>query len=314
VSNRSRQRLDAGTRFLLEPDVSTSRIKLISKGRRVPFLAAPALSSADHPWAGYLFEETNGPNEPISRARFLKTTLFLCTGGQGIAHRKHRGVWDKYRIQPGSVFIVRRDTEIQAAWTSNPWPTMFLQLDHSKFQHVAPHEVAAIENSLTSALTTDDERLATLMLAMREEVREGCPSGRLFGESISLALLAYLAGKYATPGREDDSNSKLSPAQKRILAEYVRERAAGNISVLELATLVAMSPSHFARAFKASFGVTPYRFVMHERIEMAKAMLAENKLSAIQVAMTVGFSSQSHFVKVFRQFTGVTPKQFKSGF
>jgi AraC family transcriptional regulator len=294
--------------------LSTSRIHLISKGRRVPFLASPALSSAEHPWAGYPFEETTGPNEPISRACFLKTTLFLCTGDEGIANRKHRGAWERHRIRPGSVFMVRRDTEIQSAWTSNPWPTMLLQLDHSKFQHIAPNEVEAIEKSLTSALTTHDDRLATLMLAMREEVREGCPSGRLFGESISLALLAYLAGRYATPGREDDPKSKLSPAQKRIVAEYVRERAAGNISVLELAMLVAMSPSHFARVFKASFGVTPYRFVMHERIELAKAMLAENKLSASQVAMTVGFSSQSHFVKVFRQFTGVTPKQFKSGF
>jgi AraC family transcriptional regulator len=74
-----------------------------------------------------------------------------------------------------------------------------------------------------------------------------------------------------------------------------------------------MSPSHFARVFKASFGVTPYRFVMHERIEGAKHMLAGSDLSATEVAMAFGFSSQSHFVKVFRQFTGVTPKQYKVG-
>ncbi len=50
-----------------------------------------------------------------------------------------------------------------------------------------------------------------------------------------------------------------------------------NISVTELAGLVQMSPSHFARVFKASFGVTPYRFVMQERIEGAKDMLASDK-------------------------------------
>ncbi len=89
---------------------------------------------------------------------------------------------------------------------------------------------------------------------------------------------------------------------------------AGNISVMELADVVQMSPSHFARVFKTSFGVTPYRFVMQERIEGAKDMLARTNLSASQVAMAFGFSSQSHFVKVFRQFTGVTPKQYKAGF
>lgn len=294
--------------------MSTSRINLISKGRRIPFFSAPDFSSADHPWAGYQFEESTGPTEPVSRACFPKTTVFLCTGGEGVAHRKHRGVWNRTPIQPGSVFIVRRDTEIQSAWTTNPWPTMLLQLDNSKFQHIAPNEANAIENSLVSALTTDDHRLAALMLAMRDEVREGCPSGRLYAESISLALLAYLAGKYATPSAANGRATSLSPAQKREVIDYIRANLTGNISVTELAGLVQMSPSHFARMFKTSFGVAPYRFVMQERIEGAKDMLSNTNMSASQVAMAFGFSSQSHFVKVFRQFTGATPKQYKAGF
>ena len=253
------------------------------------------------------------PQRADTRACFLKTTLFLCTGGQGTAHRKHRGVWENNRIQRGSVFLVHRDTEIQAAWTSNAWPTMFLQLDNSKLQHVAPDEVNAIEKSLASAVTTNDERLAALMLAMRQEVREGCTSGRLYGESISLALLAYLAGRYATPRHEDNCETGLSPSQKRRIVDYIRANLTSNISVTELAGLVQMSPSHFSRVFKTSFVATPYRFVMQERIEGAKGMLASTKLSASQVATAFGFASQSHFVKVFRQFTGVTPKQYKAG-
>jgi AraC family transcriptional regulator len=297
-----------------EPDMRPSRIQLVSKGRRVPFLSEPALSSADYPWAGYQFEESAGQNEPISRGTFLKTTLFLCTGGEGVAHRKHRGVWQQYGIRPGSVFIVRGGTEIQAAWASNPWPTMVMQLDNAKFQGIAPEEVRAIETLLTSAVTTQDERLAALMHIMREEVKEGCPSGRLFGESISLALLGYLASKYATPRPIEEAEAKLSPTQRRSLVDYIRANIASNIAVTDLAAHVNMSPSHFARVFKASFGVTPYRFVMQERIAGAKAMLASADVSASEAAMAFGFASQSHFVKVFRQFTGVTPKQFRSGF
>jgi AraC family transcriptional regulator len=294
--------------------VSGSRIQVISKGRRAPFARAPDFSSADHPWAGYVFEETYSRNEPIKRGGFLKTTIFLCTGGQGTAHRQHRGVWEKHRIRPGSVFLVRRETEIQAAWTTNSWPTMLLQLDDAKLHHMAPGEVDAIEKSLVSALTTDDARLAELMQAMREEVRSGCPSGRLYGESMSLALLAYLAGKYATPRPTDESKARLSVGQRRVLVDYIRANLASNISVTELAGLVQMSPSHFARMFRASFGATPYRFVMQERILGAKDLLATTTLSATQVAIAFGFSSQSHFTKVFQQFAGVTPKQYKSGF
>jgi AraC family transcriptional regulator len=190
---------------------------------------------------------------------------------------------------------------------------LLLQLDNSKFRHIAPEEVKAVETSLVSALTTDDHRLATLMMAMRDEIRDGCTSGRLYAESISLALLAYLAGRYATPRPLDSCDSSLSRAQKRKLVDYIRANLISNLSVSELAGLVQMSPSHFSRLFKTSFGVTPYRYVMLERIEAAKAMLATPELSASQVAMAFSFSSQSHFVKVFRQFTGVTPKQYRSG-
>ena len=212
------------------------------------------------------------------------------------------------------MFIAGAGSEIQARWATNSWPTMALQLDNSKLAHMAPEQVSAIETSLVSALATYDERLAALLQAVREEVKAGCASGRMYGEAISLALLAYLAGRYATPRPLQNCETSLSPAEKRKLADYIRENLIGNISVTELAALVQMSPSHFARVFKTSFGVTPYRFVMQERIEGARGVLASGKLTASQVATAFGFASQSHFAKVFRQFTGVTPKQYKAGF
>ena len=290
-----------------------ARIQLNEKGRRKAFLPAPDFSSADQPWAGYLFEETYSRNEPIKGAAFAKTTIFLCTGGGGTAHRKHRGVWEQHRIEPGHVFIARKDVEIEAAWSSNSWPTMLLQIDCATLQDLAASQVEAIEHSLVSAVTTQDERLASLMLAMREEVKAGCPSGRLYGESISLALLAYFASTYARLDLEATPPAGLSPAQMRTIVDYVSSNLTHEIGVTELASLVHMSPSHFARVFKASCGQSPYRFVMHKRIEAAKCLLANGSLTSSQVACAFNFASQSHFARVFRQFTGVTPKQYKAG-
>ena len=302
--------------------MSTARIQMMSKGRRAPFFAAPDFSSADHPWAGYTFEEATpgrGSNpEPLPSHSYSKTTLlFVTSGGGSFLNWKHRGVWNKDPCRQGTVSIVRRDVEIQSSGLSKPLPVMVLQLDNSRLQQIAPDHALAIERSLDTAQVTFDRRLAGLLSAMREEVREGCPSGRLFGESISVALLAYLAGKYATPGHADSSNGSngaLPPAQKRQLVDYIRSTLAANITVTELAELVQMSPSHFARVFRATFGVTPYRFVMQQRVEAAKEMLATTKFSASQVSNAFGFSSQSHFAKVFRRFTGVTPKQYRAGF
>ena len=140
---------------------------MVSKGRRQPFNNAPNFSSADHPWAGYLFEEMICTLEPVPSHSWPKTVLCLCTGGEGIAHWRHRGIWRTNRVRPGSAFIVRRDSEVQALWAINGWQNMLLQLDNSRLRHIAPDEVTLIEKSLAPAQSADDARLAALMLAMR---------------------------------------------------------------------------------------------------------------------------------------------------
>ncbi len=293
--------------------MSTSRLQINSDGRRLPFFSDPALSSADYPWAGYYLEEAYGPADPIPSHSWSKTTLLLVTGGGGSLHWKHRGIWRTDAVRYGTVSIIRRDVEIQACLPSNPMPTLVLQLDNSKLQHIAPDNVVALDKMLETAQVRHDLRLAALMSAMAEEVRDGCTSGRLFGEAISLAFLAFLTSRYATSQLADDRETALSPAQKRVLIDYIRANLTNNISVSELAALIQLTPSHFTRVFKAAFGLTPYRFVMRERIEESKGMIGRTHLSASQISSAYGFSSQSHFTKVFRQFTGVTPKQYKAG-
>jgi AraC family transcriptional regulator len=293
--------------------VGTPRIQMISQGRRVPVFHDADVSSSDRQWAGFLLEESKSKMEPVTNAWFPKSTLVLCTKMHGEARWKHRGVWHNYRIGPGSLFMARSGAEMQAAETTDSWSRIVVQLDTDTLHKVASEHVDAIENSLVTALTTVDDRLTATILAMREEISEGCPSGRLFGESISLALLAYLSAKYATPGNLKRPTS-LSPAQRRAIFDYIRSNLSHDISVCELARIVQMSPAHFSRVFRASFGIAPYRYVIVQRVQEAKRMLVSPMLSSSQVGSALGFASQSHFIKVFRQATGVTPKQFRAGF
>ena len=292
--------------------MSTPLIHAISQGRRMPVFGNPFLSSANSRWAGFPLEELDTKLEEISKAYFSTTMIFVVTRGSGSAHWKDRGVHVHHRVAPGALSIARSHCELQSSWATNAWSRVAVQLDGAKLRSLSPYDLEAMEASFSPMLTTRDSRIENLVLAMRDEVKQGCPSGILFAESISIALVAYLAGRYATPGNSHRASS-LSPEQRRSISDYVRENLTNDISVTGLAAIVCMSPSHFTRVFKASFGVTPYRFVMQERIEGAKDMLQTTHLSASQVAMAFGFASQSHFVKVFRQFTGVTPKQYKAG-
>jgi AraC family transcriptional regulator len=96
------------------------------------------------------------------------------------------------------------------------------------------------------------------------------------------------------------------------VCELVDADLAATITLDRMADVAALSPFHFARAFKATTGLAPHRFVTARRIEAAKAALLTSNASVVRVAHQVGFSNVSHFRRVFRRELGVTPGQLRS--
>ena len=103
----------------------------------------------------------------------------------------------------------------------------------------------------------------------------------------------------------------LAAWQKRVVAEYIELHLAGKIALSELAQLAHLSPFHFARAFKQSFGQPPHRYHLMRRIEGAKTCLAKTATSVTAIGMTLGFSDTSAFTATFRKLTGLTPTGYR---
>jgi AraC family transcriptional regulator len=239
--------------------------------------------------------------------------VFVCTGDQCTTYWRYRGTSNNYNVKPGSVCVAPCHFEVQSFWQSNPWHLLAVALDTSKLRHIAPLEAMAMETSRAPPLLTEDARVAALVREMHIEARAGCPCGRLFGESLSLALLSYLAGNYAERRMTIEVNARISTVQKRRVLHFIRENLDTDIAVSDLAACVGVSSAHFSRIFRASFGMSPYRFVMQERVTKAKAMLEESRKAIGEIAVELGFPSHSHFTKIFHKMTGATPGQFREG-
>jgi AraC family transcriptional regulator len=99
----------------------------------------------------------------------------------------------------------------------------------------------------------------------------------------------------------------LSTVAKRRAIELMDANLDSNLSVEFLAGEVELSPAHFARAFRETFGVPPHRYLLHLRLHRARRMLdAENAVLA-DVAQRAGFADQAHFTRFFKREYGVTP-------
>jgi AraC family transcriptional regulator len=96
----------------------------------------------------------------------------------------------------------------------------------------------------------------------------------------------------------------------RVIA-YIDENLGSKLDIHELADLVALSSSHFSRAFRRSLGLPPMAYVASRRVERAKLMITSTREQLIAIATACGFADQSHLNKSFRRSVGVSPGMWR---
>ena len=143
---------------------------------------------------------------------------------------------------------------------------------------------------------------------MRDEVARGAPTGRLYADSLSLALLSYVVEREPRCGAL--VRGSLSKGECLQLENYIRERLGDDLSLAELAAHVGRRPRHFSTLFRQAFGAPPYRYVLRQRLSEGARLLANGDRGLAAIAVRLGFTSQSHFASAFRAVFGVDPLHY----
>ncbi len=99
----------------------------------------------------------------------------------------------------------------------------------------------------------------------------------------------------------------LRRARDLIDREYARP-----LAVVTLARAALMSSAHFSRQFRATYGETPYAYLMTRRIERAKALLRHDDMSVTEVCIAVGCASLGSFSARFTELVGETPTAYRA--
>jgi AraC family transcriptional regulator len=173
-------------------------------------------------------------------------------------------------------------------------------------------EMRFAETEFRPRLFFFDRDIWETALKLKAQVENSCLGHRIYAEALGVVLAHELIRM----------NGGLSPAepgirgglagwQQKKVTEYIEEHIAEDISLSTLARLVQLSPFHFSRAFKQSFGLPPHRYHMSRRMERAKILLAKPTVSVTEIAFDVGFSEASSFTAAFRKLTGRTPTDYR---
>ncbi len=153
-----------------------------------------------------------------------------------------------------------------------------------------------------------DAGMTTLLRAMAQEVQAGCPGGRLYAETASLALLTGLQARCGRRRSASRERGRLMQAQLTRVDDYIEQHlASGALSLAALAAVVCLSAPHFTRLFRAATGSSPHQHVMHKRVQRARELLQRTAMPLTAVAQAAGFASQSHMNESVGAALGVTP-------
>ena len=167
---------------------------------------------------------------------------------------------------------------------------------------------------LEPRLFFDDPALWATAEKLTREIERGAQADRLYVEALGIVLVTELTRhNQASRSVEELNRGGLAAWQRRAVDETIEAHLADPLSLIELAEQVRLSPRHFARAFKQSFGQPPHQYHLARRIERAKVLLGHRDMSVTEVAVSLGFADTSAFSTTFRRFAGETPRDYRRG-
>lgn len=179
-------------------------------------------------------------------------------------------------------------------------------------------EAAELERfALGTRFGLTDPHLHDLARALEAQCESGEPWGRLYTQSVSIALASYVLHRYSDGGRARFDRAarvgrgRLTTAQQARIVRYVEAKVEVPIDLAELARLAGYSTPHFIRLFRQAFGISPYKFVIQRRIERAKHLLAQQDLAVREVSRACGFTTESHFSGTFARRVGLSPTAYR---
>src|ERR1700682_2852356 len=157
-----------------------------------------------------------------------------------------------------------------------------------------------------------DRDLWETALKLKSLVENAGSMHRQYAEALGIVLTHELVRINGDGGhRGPVSRGGLACWQQKRVAAYIEEHVADDIPLATLAEMARLSPFHFCRSFKRSFGMPPHRYHANRRIERAKQLLANRELSVTAIALDIGFSETSTFTAAFHRLTGETPSHYR---
>jgi AraC family transcriptional regulator len=274
---------------------------------------SPLRSSETSGWSGIYVQQHQQPAWETPECAHTSHMLLVHGTAQTVqAERWFDGRRQQEQLGSGNnIVIVPAAVQHRANWNQgSPFSLLFIEPDY--LIHVAYESITTDQVELLPHYAMHDPLIDQIGRSLTQELELNLLGGQLFANSLAIALSIHLLRQYSTwqqPLRQDSGG--LPPRKLQQAIAYIHDHLTEDLSIMVIANELEMSQYYFSRLFKQSTGLSPYQYVMRQRIERAKYLLKTTVLSVLAIAEQVGFSNQNQLTIQFRKLTGQTPSSYR---
>jgi AraC-like DNA-binding protein len=250
------------------------------------------------PRAGHLM---GGRDHHVKRNHFPGHELIYCIRGEGFVRVSGR----IHAVKKGDlVWVNCQEPHEHGANAFNPWEVYWVRIEGPMLEKIC-RMLSVAEGPVFSE--SNGEKTVECYQEIFDLMRGESPDAPAL---IHAAVARLVAVVFCARLRNGEVVERVPFALRRPV-EWMRLYYFQNITVSELAEMAGLSPGHFTRVFKNTFGTSPIDWLRRERISQAKRRLVGSQNPIKEIAEQVGYPDRFFFSKDFKKHTGLSPRQFR---
>lgn len=205
-------------------------------------------------------------------------------------------------------------SEEPAVLLPNPFDALVLYITQAALDEVAYAHRAPRVQQLVWPQGAFDSVVHHLGQPLLSSLERPLHASKIFLDHVLQALNSHFVCSYGgVKMSAPQFRGGLSSLQMRRATELLEAHLDGDIALQQVAEACELSVSHFARAFKQTFHLPPYRWLIERRVDRARDLMTNSRLPLADIAIRCGFADQSALNRSFKRIHGVTPGTWRRG-
>jgi len=269
--------------------------------------------SSGERWGGVVVELHRVERDIDTPEFYLREhAVIVHRSAPAVVELKRAGEYRRQAVAPGEVSLIAAGSPLQVRHGPKEQLVMAFTPEFVAQTIDAPN---VAEPLFEEHYALTDRQIVRIVKSLETEANAGYPSGRVYGEALGAALVAYLIARYPAPRpHSSEHTGGMSPCALRRVTRYIDDHITNEIRIDELAQVAGLSHHRFAHNFKRTTGLPPLQYVIRRRVECAKPLLHDTDDSVAHLTYALGFGSPSRFAFLFRRETGMTPTRYRALF